>query len=282
MILNTELKRTVKTFSAFQIVEENKFEFSAEDYSKFKFGANNIAKKYGHILANRFIKQRFDGYYNGEPIVVLPSAYSHIPTASYYMSMHFVDKLNEFLYLKGYAPVEVGKISRNVTYRVDYGEMSAEQRFNLIKNDKFNIDKEFIEGKILIFIDDIKITGTHERIIVKMLNDYNVQNECHMLYLAELVNEEICPKIENVLNHYLVKNISDINSIIKNESFVFNTRVVKYILNSNHKDCFDFLMAQDSEFLSKLFYLSLGNEYYKFPEYKENLKLIEKIIFENN
>ena len=276
------MKKTIKTFSAFKIERVNSFDFSSVEYSKFKFGANNIARKFGYILADKFINDSFQENYTGKPIVVLPSAYAFIPTASYHMAMHFADKLNFFLYANNFSPIEVGKISRNVTYREDYGEMSAEQRFNLIKDDKFHMDFEVLKDKILIFVDDIKITGTHEKIILKMLENYDIQNEYYLLYFAELINHNICPTIENHLNYSFVKSLSELDYIIKNEEFVLNTRVVKYILNSNYNDFNDFMSMQCKRFLIELFYNSIGNEYYQFIEYQQNIKLLENILFKVN
>lgn len=278
MILRDTYKRTIEKFSAFQVSDPKNFDFPAEKYSKFKFGSTNIAREFGYTLADRFINQRFKFSYNGEPIVVLPSAYSHIPTASCFMTFHFIDKLNLFLYENGYAPVETGKIHRSVTYREDYGEMSADERYNLIKGDKFHIDEALLKNKMLIFLDDIKITGTHERIIIRMLDDFNIHNHCYMLYFAELTDPAICPKTENYLNHFFVKDLSDLHSIVNQDDFEFNTRIVKYILNSNPEACRRFLENQNKSFINKLYYKALGNEYYKFKEYSVNLLAIEKLV----
>lgn len=280
MILKDTYKRTIEKFSAFQVSDPKNFDFPAEKYSKFKFGSTNIAREFGYTLADRFINQLFKYTYAGKPIVVLPSAYSHIPTASYFMTIHFIDKLNQFLYENDFSPVETGKISRSVTYREDYGEMTADERYNLIKGDKFHIDEALLKNKILIFLDDIKITGTHERIIIKMLDDFDIHNHCYMLYFAELTDPSICPKTENYLNHFYVKEISDLQSIINHDDFEFNTRIVKYILNSNHEACHKFLQNQSKSFINELYYKALGNEYYKFPEYFTNLKAIEKLVSE--
>jgi hypothetical protein len=278
MILKDTYKRTIEKFSAFKVTDSKNFDFPAEKYSKFKFGSTNIAREFGYTLADRFINQLFKFSYAGKPIVVLPSAYSHIPTASYFMTIHFIDKLNQFLFENGYSPVETGKIHRSVTYREDYGEMTADERYNLIKGDKFHIDEALLKNKILIFLDDIKITGTHERIIIKMLDDFDIHNHCYMLYFAELSNPDICPKTENYLNHFYVKGLDDLIPVINQEDFEFNTRIVKYILNSNHDACVLFLQRQSQSFINKLYYQALGNEYYKFPEYKANLLAIEKLV----
>jgi hypothetical protein len=278
MISEQNYKRTIIHFSLHQIPSLNEFCFVPEEYSKFKHGSENMAQQYGYALADGFIDNCFSVYYNGEPIVVLSSAYSHIPTASFYMKNYFVDKLNVYLFDHEYPVVEEAKIYRTVSYREDYGEMSAEQRYNLIKGDTFYVDKEFLKGKLLVFIDDIKITGTHEHIIVNMLNRHNLLNKCYMLYFAELTGKSIPPNIENTLNYAYVKGLDEIDAIIKNERFQFNTRVVKLILNT--KDCvFDnFIEKQDIQFIRNLYCHAIGNEYFKFASYFRNLTQLRKII----
>lgn len=269
--------RKTDTFSAFQITDSSTYGFSPEEYSKFKYGSKNIAKKFGYILAERFIAQYGPALKNKQ-LVVIPSAFSHIKTASHVMETFFVDKLNFHLFKTDQPPVEQAKIYRTVTYREDYGEMSAEERYNLIKGDKFHIDKTFLENKVLIFIDDIKITGTHERIIINMLNGFDITNDCYMLYFAELKDPDINPKIENYLNQHFVKNLHDLEIVIKEETFEFNTRVVKFILNSEHFECISFLKKQSQEFIRDLFYLAIGNFYGQFNDYKRNLAYIQNLI----
>lgn len=269
-------KGNITHFSGFLIENENEFGFSPDDYSKFKYGAINIAKEYGYLLAERFIENCFKDHYDGKQIVVLPSAYSYIPTASFFMKIFFVEKLNLFLYKNGYPIVQETKINRTVTYREDYGEMSAEDRYNLISGDSFHIDKEYIKDKQLLFLDDIKITGTHERIILKMLNDAQISNDCYMLYFAELINSNISPKFENYLNNYFVKDLEKVDWIIKNEKFVFNTRVVKYILNADSDKFETFISRQTPDFKRDILHHAIGNEYFKFESYLKNINMLIK------
>jgi hypothetical protein len=280
MISEPHYKGNIFHFSLHQIQAPDEFGFIPEEYSKFKHGAENIAQQYGYAMADAFTAHCFSSRYKGEPAVVFSSAYSHIPTASFYMKNYFVDKLNGYLFDRGYPVVEEAKIYRTVSYRDDYGEMSAEQRYNLIKGDTFYIDKTFLKDKLLVFLDDIKITGTHERIILNMLNQYVLSNTCYMLYFAELTDKSIPPNIENRLNYAYVKSLDEIDAIIKNEQFRFNTRVVKLILNARNSLFDRFIEKQERQFIRDLYYQAIGNEYFKFSKYHRNLTQLKKIIQE--
>ncbi len=277
MTLQPDYKGKIIHYSHHQVKSDKDFDFSADEYSMFKYGADNIAQKFGYQLAESFIENCLSKTYDGRPIVIIPSAHSYIPTASFFMKNHFKNKVNDFLYKNNYPIIEETKIHRTVTYREDYGEMSAEDRYKLISGDKFHVDKEFIGDKILLHLDDIKITGTHERIIIKMLNEYSITNDCYMLYYAELTNENISPKIENYLNNYFVKSLNEVDSIIKEQNFIFNTRVVKFILNARPDEFDKFILMQNRKFINDLYYNAIGNEYFKFSSYLRNLNELRKI-----
>ncbi|MEN9918569.1 MAG: hypothetical protein RL662_1005 [Bacteroidota bacterium] len=279
MLSDLNYNGQITHFSGYKIDNDSDFGFSPAEYSRFKHGSLDIARQFGYELADRFIENCFCHTYTGQQLVVVPSAYSYIPTASFYLNVYFVEKLNYYLYSKGYPVVQETKISRSVTYREDYGEMSAQDRFKLISGDHFHIDRSFVANKQLLFLDDIKITGTHERIIINMLNEHDIDNDCYMLYFAELVNQTISPKIENYLNNYFINSIDDIDTIIKNETFAFNTRLVKYILNAPPEIFISFINNQSPEFSKELFYQAIGNEYFKFESYLTNIKKLEKIMF---
>jgi hypothetical protein len=268
-------------FSVHHIRTTDNFGFLPQEYSRFKHGATNIARKFGYEMADRFIASVLRKHYDGKPILVLPSAYSHIPTASYFMCRYFTDKLNAYLFESNRTVAEMGKISRSVSYRDDYGIMSAEQRYNLIKNDVFYIDRNTADGKILLFVDDVKITGTHERVTVNMLDRYGITGDCHTLYYAEVVNPQLPPSVENVLNYACVKSLDEITHIIKHDEFRFNTRVVKYILDAEDQSFDRFIAAQSRNFIEDLYYNAVGNEYFKFHAYKRNMHKLKIKLYDN-
>ncbi|RZM29991.1 MAG: SusC/RagA family TonB-linked outer membrane protein, partial [Pedobacter sp.] len=219
------------TYSLHQIDSADQFGFCPDAYSRFKFGDDQEAQGFGEALAAGFIRDRLAGTGTIEQMVVISSPYAFIPTATFAMKNYFVYTLNRWLAEHGHPVVEETKVHRTVTYKEDYGALSAEERLSLIGNDSFHIDRDFLEGKTLVFLDDIRITGSHERMILKMADAYQLKNAIYLLYFAELVNTEIHPKIENFLNYHQVKSIFDLDGIIKSGNFCINTRIVKYILN---------------------------------------------------
>jgi PRTase ComF-like len=262
-------------FSLHKIYEQEVFTFSPADYSKFKFGDGGISAKFGVELAKGFIESVLLQNKPTEQIVVISSPYSFIPTATFAMKNHFVYELNKWLAKENFPVVQETKIHRTITYKEDYGELDAADRMKLIGNDGFHIDKVFLEGKLLVFLDDIKITGGHERMINKMIEAYGIENNHYFLYFAALMNADIHPKIENYLNYFSVKNIFDLVPIIQKSDFVINTRLVKYILNTDSAEFEKFLLKVDINFINLLYNMALGNGYHAIDAYKRNLEIIE-------
>lgn len=267
-----------------KIDDANKLPFNANQYSRFKFGSKEIARKFGEELAKQFIDYYLSKYsdkmINKKQIVVVSSPYQFIPTATYAMKDYFVRSLNHWLASEGLPVVEETKITRSISYREDYGALSAEKRMELIGKDSFHIDKEFVKGKLCLFLDDIKITGSHEKMIQKMVESYKLDCDYMYLYYAELVNPEINPNIENVLNYAYVKSLLELNQIIRNGGFILNTRTVKYILNSKEEDFKPFISYQSMSFLHNLYHQAIGNSYHLDEHYSKNLDIIKNILQE--
>lgn len=266
----------IYTYSLYKISSSCEFSFCPSEYSRFKFGDGSIAKKFGEQLADGFIKDYLAVAPVNKQIVVISSPYSFIPTATFSMKNYFVYRLNRWLAENNFPVVQEAKVHRTITYKDDYGELNAEQRINLIKNDSFYIDKSFVDDKVLLFLDDVKITGGHEKMILKMIERFELKNKIFMLYFGELVNKSIPANVENFLNYYHVKSLSDLSTLVASKTFVINTRIVKYILNYEHKEFLRFIIKQSNEFTRLLYDMSIGNGYHLIDAYSKNLNRIKQ------
>ncbi|ENA1795384.1 phosphoribosyltransferase family protein [Flavobacterium psychrophilum] len=263
------------SYSLHKIDNENQCPFDANEYSWFKFGDKQYAEKFATELFDGFIEKYGDLLLSKKDIVILPSPYLSIPTASNFLCHYFKKWLNNFLF-KNQKNVSIeSKIYRNQTYVTDYGNLSFDERVKLISNDTYYIDRNFINNKLCIFVDDIKITGSHEHTVNKILEQYNVNGDFVFVYFAELVNKEIHPKIENYYNYFAVKGIEDIVDVVNRVNFQYNTRIIKYILNLD-EDRFSILINNISiEKRDELFHLAISNNYHQIIDYRNNIETIK-------
>ena len=265
------------SYSLHKIIDENQCPFDANEYSWFKFGDKQYAEKFAAELFDGFIEKYSDLLLSKNEIVILPSPYLSIPTASNFLCYYFKKCLNSFLFNNNRKASIESKIYRNQTYVTDYGNLSFDERVNLIANDTYYIDRNFINDKLCIFVDDIKITGSHEHTVNKILDQYNVNGDFVFVYFAELINKEIHPKIENHYNYFAVKSVNDIVDVINRINFQYNTRIIKYILNLDEEQ-FTFLTNNISvEKRNELFHLAISNNYHQIIEYQDNIEMIKTI-----
>lgn len=260
-------------FAAHEIKTIENLPFSASDYSKFKFGDADVAAFFGKTLAQYFVAAHKETLLAHSEIVVLPSPYNSIPTASSLMCDYFRQGINLFLFQHGRNAVMESKIHRYKTYSTDYGNLDFEARKTLIESDKYHLDKGFLKQRLCLFLDDIKITGSHEYVIKKQIEANVLENNgtFGFVYFAELQNENIAPQFENYLNYAHVKNLDHIAEIMEKPSFQFNTRVIKYILISG--DITTFLEKISPSNKEKLFNWAISNNYHLMEEYQKNIKL---------
>ena len=237
-----------------------------------------MAEKFANELFDGFIAQYKELILSHDEIVILPSPYHSIPTASNYLSFYFKTRMNTFLYEHNRKALAESKIYRNQTYTTDYGNLDYSERVKLIANDTYYIDRNYINGKLCLFIDDVKITGSHEHIVKKILDQYDVQGNFVFMYYGELVNKDIHPNIENYYNYYFVKDVESLSSIINSQSFVFNTRTVKYILKLDENELISLMKTIAPAQLEQLFHLAVSNNYHTIDDYRENLKFINQSL----
>lgn len=269
------MRKQLESFSCYDILSETSFPFSVPEYSRFKYGSERAARKIGTKLAARYYRRvrtdndLFDEI-RSKQIVVIPPPYDYVPTAGYAMKEYFIRQFNKYLIKDKIAPVQETKIHRTRSYNHEYGTMSSEERKKAISSDGFHIDKEFVNEKFCLFLDDIRITGAHEHRVSEMIEKSNPDISFQFLFFVALKNNSISPQIEYVLNHDCVKNLSDIDAIIRHDGFLFNTRVVKFILGASEIEFCNFIARQTKAFRQTLLHYTNGNRYYELPEFKIN------------
>lgn len=265
-----------ESFALHRINNEQELPFSATDYSRFKFGDMQQAEKFGAQLGRAFVQQYAHLLIGDIPIVILPSPYDSIPTASNAMAGFFRKYINYELYKNGRNCLLQSKIHRYKTYSEDYGNLNHDQRLELISSDTYHIDKDFLQNRVILVLDDIKITGSHEHVIKKKIDEHRINGHFIFVYFAELTNKNIPANFENYLNYYYVKGLDNLKEIIQSDTFKFNTRVIKYILKSAPADFERFVDDLAPGQIRLLIELALSNNYHCMPAYETNLSYLIK------
>jgi len=244
-----------------------------QDYSKFKHGSKTQARKFGQQLA------QVCDFQEGSTLVFYAAPYNNVPAASNALKDYLLSSLaNQFIQKN--IIIKQSKIFREYSYDDDYGLMNKEDRIAAISSDMMYLDKSCIrEGEILVFVDDIKITGSHEMRIKEILEREKIQNDVIFTYLAEYTGN--IPSIEHDLNHRAVYNLRTVNDIIRNEKFIFNIRVVKYILRADVEEFVSFITYQSKSFQETLFHLGVLNNYHKNDKYSSNFNILKDILKTN-
>jgi hypothetical protein len=261
------------TDSPHKISDETRLTFSELAYSKFKFGASDIGRKFGaelYPVMESFLQQNQSKW---DKIIVYSSPYDYIPTATYTMAFRFFEMLRKSPNLSG-KTILWQKIKRTTTYTIDYGNLNAEERLQLIGKDSFELEHVPPPDALLIFIDDIKITGSHEYVIKRMIEKYRLPNDACFLYYAILDNKCICPTFENRLNYAYINSPQRVRELLCRSDFQFNTRVVKYILASPKADFREILSGMDEYQKGAFCQLAEGNGYSGIKAYADNFQML--------
>lgn len=241
-----------------------------KNYSSFKHGSKTQARMFGKQLAD------VCDFEENSTLVFYAAPYNNVPAASnalkdYTLSFCATQLMNKNI------TVKQSKIFREYSYDDDYGKMNKEQRMEAISSDMMYLDKSCIrEGETLVFVDDIRITGSHEIRIKEILDREGITNDVIFLYIAEYTGDNAT--VEHDLNHRSVYNLRTVNDIIRNEEFIFNIRVVKYILRADIEEFVSFITYQSEQFQETLYQLGILNGYYNNEKYSRNFSILKNLI----
>ncbi|PUZ26691.1 PRTase ComF-like [Chitinophaga costaii] len=265
-------------FAKHYITDATNLPFEPAQYSRFKFGDGRQASVFGRELGQAFVNTHAACLLQHEEVVLVPSPYDAIPTASYAMAQAFLQEVNCFLYQRERKTLLQSKIHRYKTYTVDYGNLNAEERLQLISSDAYHLDRFFLEGRLVLFLDDICITGSHEAVIRRQVEKAGINGHFMFLYYAMLQNERIAPDFENYLNYYDMAGVEQIAMLWQQPGYAMNTRVIKYILKSEPLALHTFLPQANGAQLQQLVHYAVGNNYHLLDDYRNNLNIIIKFI----
>jgi hypothetical protein len=147
-------------------------------------------------------------------------------------------------------------------------DIPKEQRKVLLAGDALHLNKDYVRGKHLIFVDDIRITGSHEEKITDFMSAEGLGNTYEFVTFATYTGDDA--SIEHRLNHSFIRNAADVVRMANTigREHVVTTRAIRILLKS---DTFDSDIAPaNPRFIVESHEAAMVKGYNRVPELREN------------
>lgn len=154
-------------------------------YSRFKYGNTSDTTRFAWKVSE-LIKA-----HDLQDAVILASPYRHVPTAAANMT--------EQMYTTCQLPRPAERLHRLNITDGDYATMTQEERDSHFNAGHISVPAGLVEGKRVVIIDDICMTGTHERALHMALTELGA-TEVISAYIINAKGADLPPHFESQLN----------------------------------------------------------------------------------
>lgn len=246
--------------------------FSKRDYSEFKHGVRRHYYAFAKELANSLFTH-LDVIQNLKVVHVYGAPYNKIEAASNILVLKVIEILRS-----KYPSISFleGRIHRDNSYHEDYGKMTQEERLYMLSKESFKFLSDYTKADLSIFIDDIYITGSHEKMILDLLEKQKFSTPYMLAYYAKL--EAITPAdFESHINQYAFdgENGYSLEEFLKLQLYV-NTRNCKFFLRQDHEQIKAIYSRNPGlKIWSKLVYYAQLNSYEQHELYEKNFNFLK-------
>jgi hypothetical protein len=255
--------------------------FDAERYSSYKYGSTAAAEWFAQRLAAAFLAR--NPHAMGLPRVLIASSPYHlVPAASAALARGFRTAFNaERTAATGLAAAPLVQIERMVTTTGDYGVLSAGAREECMAANALSftrLNRHDLRGAHLIVVDDVKVTGAHQRCLIRASRELPLGSRT-FLYTAAVSGADagFDPAMEHRLNHARIKTLDDFAGMLRERvgDFAWNVRVCKFLLGPQNRDELPgFLGRTPGRFIRELYRHCLADGYASMTAYRDSFALI--------
>lgn len=204
---------------------DGKSAVGATAYSRFKHGSGSVAAQFAQLLARQYADHH--DLASGERLWVTGSGYAHAPPAAATLVGPFIEALGHLVPGVDARPLRVHRSGRSPG---DYAAMSPTDRDTALRDDCMYPEPGVdLHGELVVALDDIRVTGTHERAMNDCLTAAGTRWIDH-LYLVDASAFGSSPQMESVLNLAAVTDVGQVLDIVSAADFVPNARVCRRVL----------------------------------------------------
>ncbi len=296
--------REIKNFAVASITEVDTL--SQEDihaYSRMKYGDPIATKRLAIQLTAKILTHPETArcIHSGEPIVVTSSAFGIVPTASYALTR----EVTKLLIASG-VKVERIKFNRQGDFATNhYGTLTAAERTKKMASRKISLkddDRKRVAGRFVVVIDDINVTGSHERKLNQVLSQTDARDWAFAyLYFLDRDLSATKPETEEYLNRAEIKTVLDLLDFFRiypNGTGLktrLNSRALKFILSTEPESEYDvdhrtkiehlkiFFGRIEDEILAQIYQAANSPDCYsQDPKFADGINLLYAEILKRN
>ena len=254
--------------------------FDAALYSRYKYGSAAAADSFARALGQAFL-DRYRRLAHQPRLLIAASPYRRVPTAANALAVRFATVLNDARAGRGVPPAPLVRIERIAATSGDYGTLPAEARTRLMAANALSFDRlrPHAHGAHLIVVDDVKVTGAHQRCLIRASEalPFASRTFAHIAAFGPAGPERPDPALEDRLNHAAVSTLDDLADIVADADFTWNVRVCKFLLCPANRDGLpSFLTRMTDPFVRELRRNSLIDGYARMPAYRESHAIIAR------
>lgn len=294
------LTQSVKSFAVIEITDIKTIGTEeARLYSRMKYGDPIATRRIALMIAAEILKRpETCRYINaGETIYISSSAYGAVPTAS-----HAISKEVEKLLFSADIKVKRIKFHRKGDFATNhYGTLGVEERAAKMTSRKIFLrprDQERIKGQFVLIVDDINVTGSHERKLHDVLSQTGA---CDWAFAyAYRLDKGLAaqkPETEEYLNRAAVKSVFDLVPFFRTYPHCsrlklhLNSRVLKFILSTKPEGWYDvghrtkidqirvFLENLEDEILFRIYRAAISSDGYSLDQkFSEGMTMLRESI----
>lgn len=219
--------------------------FDTRTYSLMKHGDLPALQQLADEVADVLIARCPELPTDSRPLI-LPVAYLVAPPACRYLADRIADRVNALR--TGLPAARVMHVHKDSVTHIDYAASSEQDRRNDLASIGFRLT-EPVRDAVAIVVDDVRVTGLAEQVMVDLLQDNGV-GRIVTAYVATC-DEQLAadPSVESALNHAEVRSVHDMLPSVRRGDFVPTIRFLKRLLAD--PDIADFLAACPADLVQR-------------------------------
>jgi len=248
-------------------------------YSKYKYGSAAAAGVFARALGTAFLA-RNHALVTQHQLLVAASPYRHVPTAAHALAVRFTAMLTTERARHRLPPAYLVRIDRAVVPPGDYGTLPADARARLMAGNALSFDRlrPGPDGAHLIVVDDVKVTGAHQRCLL-LASDVLPLGSRMFVHVAAVqeAGAGLDPTLEDRLNHAFVKSLGELADVATAADFSWNVRVCKFLLSpASRPGLPSFLAGMPDHFVRELHRNSLLDGYAGMAAYRPSHTIVRR------